>query len=212
MRFILVRHGETYSNTLFGTPKQMLIGALDNELTKLNEVGMKQAEQASHIVKEYIEEKIDEIYVSDLTRTIQTADIVFEGSTYIKDARLRERSLGVLEGMLLSEVVENEELNATLPDSRYDDLEACMYKKHESGESYEDVVKRLEDFLSMFDYKEDKTVACVSHFHTIRILIYLLVKKPFDMKLFDMMLKNSEPYVFDYKDGRFELVSNNLEI
>ena len=41
MRFILVRHGETYSNTLFGTPQQMLIGALDNELTQLNELGKK---------------------------------------------------------------------------------------------------------------------------------------------------------------------------
>ena len=212
MRFILVRHGETYSNTLFGTPEQMLIGALDNEQTKLNETGKKQAEVAAESVKNYIKDTIDEIYVSDLTRTIQTADIVFKDYTYKTDRRLRERSLGILEGMLLSDVVKNEELNATLPDSRVDDFETCMSKKHPSGESYEDVVNRLKDFLSQFNYEENKTVACVSHFHTLRLFIYLLLDKPFDMKMFEMMLKNSEPYVFDYIDGKFELVSDNLEI
>ena len=212
MRFILVRHGETYSNTLFGTPQQMLIGALDNEQTRLNEMGKKQAEKAAESVKGYIEDSLDDIYVSDLMRSVETAEIVFNGYKYKKDQRLRERSLGILEGMLLSDVEKNEALKATLPDSRYDELEICMSKKHETGESYEDVVNRLRDFLSMFHYEEEKTVACVSHFHTLRIFMYLVLDKPFDMKLFEISLKNSEPYVFDYIDGKFQLVSGNLEI
>lgn len=212
MKFILVRHGETHSNTLFGTPEQLLIGALDNKLTELNDTGLEQARLAHTKVKEYVGDSIDEIYVSDLTRTIQTADIVFEGYSYHKEPRLRERTLGILEGMLLSDVVKNEELNATLPDSRYEEFEACMSKKHPSGESYEDVALRLKDFLSQFNYEDNKTVACVSHFHTLRLLIYLLLDKPFDMKMFDMMLKNSDPYVFEYVDGKFVLVSDNLDI
>ena len=64
----------------------------------------------------------------------------------------------------------------------------------------------------MFEYEEKKTVACVSHFHTLRIFIYLVLDKPFDMKMFEISLKNSEPYVLDYIDGKFQLISNNLEI
>ena len=40
MRFILIRHGETYANALYNTNKRILIGALDQPVSQLNDVGI----------------------------------------------------------------------------------------------------------------------------------------------------------------------------
>ena len=74
MRFILIRHGETYANALFNTDKRILIGALDQPVSQLNDVGMQQAKDTKLLLENYI---IDEVYSSDLGRTKQTASIIF---------------------------------------------------------------------------------------------------------------------------------------
>ena len=211
MKFIFIRHGETYSNTLFGSPNQILIGALDNELTQLNEKGISQAENArEQLNKLGIMESIDGIYSSDLTRTIQTTEIIFGDKAYIKDKRLRERSLGILEGMKIVDVNENEMLSNTLPDS--DDMETFFDRKHPTGENYIDVYHRCSDFLNQFDYSSDKTIVIVSHFHTIRCFIYALLNKEFDENFNSLLIENSTPYIFDYDVSSFKCISGSLSI
>ena len=201
MKIILIRHGETYSNTLFGTDEQILIGALDNELTKLNDEGKKQAEKARDILGSLIEE-VDEIYSSDLVRTRQTTEIVFEGRAYKVDQRIRERSLGILEGMKVNEVKKQLELNNCLPDDS--EMETFFLRKHESGENYVDVYNRCKDFMKQFNYDSDKTICIVSHFHTIRCLLYVLMNKSFDEEFNSLLIKNATPYILEYKNGKFE--------
>jgi len=66
MRFILIRHGETYANALYNTNKRILIGALDQSVSQLNDVGIQQAKETKVLLENYI---IDEVYSSDLGRT-----------------------------------------------------------------------------------------------------------------------------------------------
>ncbi|MBE6115071.1 MAG: histidine phosphatase family protein [Erysipelotrichaceae bacterium] len=209
MRLVLIRHGETYANTLYGTQKQQLIGALDNELTKLNETGIKQAEEAKTLVEKYL--PIDTIYVSDLTRTKQTASIIFPNREYILEPRLRERSLGSLEGVLLAEILQDERV-MDLVDLDRDGVERAMLVKPSDGECYQDVFDRLREFLSTLDFESDSTVALVSHFHTLRCLLYILLDLEVDESLFALNIRNSYPYVLEYKNGRFQCISDDPRV
>lgn len=205
MRIILIRHGETYSNTLFNTDKQFLIGALDNELTQLNEKGKLQAKKA----KEKLEclgllNSVDKIYSSDITRAIDTAKIIFDNQEIVQDCRLRERSHGFLEGVLMREINENPLYSQMMVSFEKDPVETCLNKKVTDGESYNDVIVRCKDFLSELDFEEKSTIAIVSHFHTLRVLVYLLQGKEFDFDFSQLMIENSNPMIAEYKKGQFE--------
>ena len=205
MRIILIRHGETYANTLFGTDEQILIGALDAPISQLNEVGKQQAIQAGDKIKHLI---VDEIYSSDLGRTIETTSLVFPNRTFETTHLLRERSLGSDEGLKASEVFAREDAMKHYVDSDNDSVEDCMNKRVDDGESYQMVCDRLREFLSQFDYTEDKTVACIAHFHTIRCMTYVLLDKEPDTDIAKLMIPNATPIFFEYKDGKFNQVES----
>jgi broad specificity phosphatase PhoE len=90
MEITLVRHGESEGNI------QKRYGGHYN--FPLTEEGKKQAEA---IARRLSKEKYDHIYVSDLTRTRETASriIVYHPNTPVTyDPRLREKHLGMYEG------------------------------------------------------------------------------------------------------------------
>lgn len=94
-RVILVRHGQTEWND--GARFQ---GHLDSPLTPVGEA------QAASIGRRIAGEKIAALYSSDLGRARQTADLI---AVSVKlsiqlEERLRERSLGVFEGLTRDEV------------------------------------------------------------------------------------------------------------
>lgn len=94
-RIILVRHGQTEWND--GARFQ---GHLDSSLTP---VGVAQAES---IGRRIAQEQVTALYSSDLGRARHTADLIAASvklSVYT-DARLRERSLGVFQGLNRQEV------------------------------------------------------------------------------------------------------------
>ena len=92
---ILVRHGETLWN-LEGRRQ----GQADSPLTPLG------IAQAQAIAERLADEPVDALYSSDLTRALVTAGHVGAacGLPVIADARLREKSFGVLEGLQYAEV------------------------------------------------------------------------------------------------------------
>ncbi len=87
---ILIRHGETDWNA-----ERRIQGHLD---VPLNQAGFAQAEAVS---KRYDKEKIDVLLSSDLRRAMQTALPIAKACALplLTDARLRERHLGVLQGL-----------------------------------------------------------------------------------------------------------------
>lgn len=92
---ILVRHGVTEWND--GARFQ---GQLDSPLTR---DGILQAEGLGARLKK---ESVSAVYSSDLGRAVQTASIIcaHTGHTVITDERLRERCLGVFQGLRREEV------------------------------------------------------------------------------------------------------------
>jgi probable phosphoglycerate mutase len=87
---IAVRHGETEWNKI---AKQQW--HLDSCLTEL---GIRQAQAMANGLKKLA---IDHFYSSDLGRALQTASIISEtiNKKYVPDSRLRERNLGILQGL-----------------------------------------------------------------------------------------------------------------
>ena len=93
--FILVRHGETTWN-LEGRRQ----GQSDSPLTAIG------LAQARAIADRLADERVDALYSSDLTRALHTAAQIAVACNLpvLPDARLREKSFGVIEGLRSVEV------------------------------------------------------------------------------------------------------------
>ena len=91
---ILIRHGETAWNA-----ERRIQGQLD---VPLNEVGRAQAEA---IGLRFRDETVDVLVSSDLSRAMQTMQPIADacGLQVLSDSRLRERNLGILEGLFYEE-------------------------------------------------------------------------------------------------------------
>jgi 2,3-bisphosphoglycerate-dependent phosphoglycerate mutase len=89
-RFIVVRHGETAWNA-----QTRIQGHLDSPL---NEEGMA---QALLLAERLAQEPFDHFYASDLGRALQTAQPLADrtGKQPIPNRQLRERSLGIFQGL-----------------------------------------------------------------------------------------------------------------
>lgn len=98
MELWVVRHGETVANV-----NRIMQGHQGGELT---DKGFAQAKTLGERLSNL---KFDQIYVSDLNRTKQTADMILGyhgGTQVIYDKRIRERCGGILEGKPLNKFKE----------------------------------------------------------------------------------------------------------
>lgn len=102
-QIIIVRHGETEWNI-----RGIRQGYLDSPLTT------KGLAQAKALAQRLVREKFTALYSSDLGRALQTAQEVAKvtGHEIVTDARLRERHLGIFQGL------NAEEINAKHPEER----------------------------------------------------------------------------------------------
>jgi len=93
-QFILVRHGQTAWNS-----EGRYQGHLDSPLTAAG------AAQARAVAARLAGAGIDALYSSDLERALQTARMIAEklALPVLTDARLRERCLGIFQGLTRSE-------------------------------------------------------------------------------------------------------------
>src|SRR3954470_7385192 len=103
MRIIAVRHGETE-----WTAAGREIGQLDSALTP------KGVEQAERLAVRLSRLKIDAVYSSDLGRAMATAAAIAarRGMQVIPDPALRERHMGIFQGLTTAEI------DARHPDER----------------------------------------------------------------------------------------------
>ena len=94
-QIIIVRHGETLWNI-----NGIRQGHLDSSLT---ESGRAQARALGERLKR---ERFDALYSSDLGRAVQTAQMIAElsGHEIVTDLRLRERHLGIFQGLSAEEM------------------------------------------------------------------------------------------------------------
>jgi len=90
----LIRHGETAWNA-----EDRIQGHEDIPLSDRG------AAQAEAVAARFVGEPVHALYSSDLTRAVETARRIANvtGRSVLRDPRLRERHLGVLQGMLRSD-------------------------------------------------------------------------------------------------------------
>ncbi len=157
IKIIYFVHGTTTDNE-----KEISSGWYD---VGLSELGVQQSIDLWDQIKD---EKIDIVFCSDLKRAVNSAELTFKDKVKIViDERLRECNYG--------------EYNAK-PSHIVEPLqEENVEKKFPEGESYEDVKKRMSEFLR--DLKkgyERKTVAIVAHKAPQLVLDVLLKGKTWE--------------------------------
>ena len=133
-------HGTTTDNE-----QGISSGWSDAELSKLG------IQQSIALRGQIGQKKFDVIFCSDLKRASESARLAFEGmAPIIPDARLRECSYGTYNGKLSAIVEPMQEQRIT--------------ERFPEGESYEDVKKRITDFIEFLKQNyEGKQVAIVAH-------------------------------------------------
>ncbi len=149
MRLLLVRHGETQWNT-----ERRFMGQDDSPLTDRGET------QAMAVAERLRHEAVDLLMSSDLGRARSTALRIAHacGLDVQLDRRLRERHVGVLQGLRVEEA--RERFPEAFTELRQ--LGACL--RIPGGESAEQVETRLQSFLDeMCTYSPDTTVVAVTH-------------------------------------------------
>lgn len=158
----LIRHGQTIWNE-----QRRMQGAKDSELTKL---GIKETIALSKRVKDM---KLDEVYSSPLGRTRQTKKLALGERklpvTLLKE--IQEMDFGILEGMVFEEASE-----------KYPEVLDNLWNKpklyvNETGESFEDVKKRIERGLDIIDSSKVKDIMVVSHGIIIGMIINMALGK-----------------------------------
>ena len=115
----------------------------------LSELWVKQSIELKEQTKD---KKFDVVFCSDLKRATNSANLAFGSKAeIIPDGRLRECNYGALNGspsFIVEPMCEEE----------------CLKKKFPKGESYEDVKKRMTDFLKFLkENYEGRHVAIVAH-------------------------------------------------
>ncbi|MCK4745085.1 class I tRNA ligase family protein, partial [Candidatus Parcubacteria bacterium] len=149
INLIIARHGRTDWNV-----RGIMQGQKDIPMNKLGE------ETTFKLRDKFKDKKIDLIITSPLKRASRTAEILnIHGVEIIEDDRLKEHYYGMFEGKKRDDVLkENPDINIIEKNG------ATFWLEIPDGESYEDVRKRVSDFLEDIKKKyAGKTILIVSH-------------------------------------------------
>jgi broad specificity phosphatase PhoE len=155
-RVIFIRPGETQWNRLGRWQGQVAV--------PLNDHGKMQAKRLARFIRAI---GIQALYTSDLRRAVETAEILSEtlGFEIVPDTRLRERHIGLWQGLTL------EEVQAWYPEE-YKSLRGNpdAYQV-EGGEAREVVAKRMKAAFDEIVGKPGDIIGIVSHTTAIRALL-----------------------------------------
>lgn len=168
MKIFITRHGQTDWNV-----QRKIQGQIDVEL---NDIGRKQAEETSEIIKN---ENIDLIITSTLKRTKETAEIINKKFNVhiLEDERLMERYFGDSEGMTKVERAKLKEIYPEITD-------IWNYKKNVSFNNMETMqmfFNRVYEFLDeIIEKYKDKNILLVTHGGTSLPIICYFKKYPLD--------------------------------
>ena len=155
-RVLLIRHGESRGNA------ERRFGG--HSPTPLSEVGHRQAEATARALAR---ESVTAIYSSDLLRAVQTAEPLARatGLEITKTAALRERSVGLMEGLTF------EDAAAAHPEEYAALLRRDFEHVLSGGESYRQLLDRAAALLDRaVEQHRGGTLALFSHTGTICIL------------------------------------------
>jgi probable phosphoglycerate mutase len=161
---IVVRHGETLWNS-----QSRIQGHHNSELT---EAGFRQARA---IAKRLSRTPFDILYSSDLKRALQTAQCIAEPNGHeIKiEPRLRERNMGIFEGLTREEILEK-----CADEYAHIKVHSPTYSIP-GGESLQEVYNRITTcFREIVDAQAGKRIVAVTHGGVLDSLIRFVMEIP----------------------------------
>ncbi|SCU82442.1 LADA_0C05314g1_1 [Lachancea dasiensis] len=186
LRVFLVRHGQTAENS-----QKILQGHLD---TNLNDVGIEQAQKLGQYLFQERKVRLDRVYSSDLKRCQQTTGQMLDKCSGERpevklDSGLRERSMGEIQGMYLSDA---EDYAAKHGKASFRDF----------GEKPQEFEHRITEAVSKIteNCSDVQNIAIVSHGGSIRQLL-----KWFDYTEHDMhriIVFNTSVTIIDYRKSK----------
>ena len=188
MRIILVRHGLSEAN---------ISKFYSLEDTILHESGFSVLNNTRRNLEKY---DIDEVYVSELKRSQQTAERL--GYTdYIIDSRINELDFGEFKGKFFDDIRASE---IEFFEKQKKDLFNLRYP---GGESINDVIKRTSEFLEEKS-RNNKNILCISHGMAIKSSLFWLLKDKENWERF--WIENGSITVFRIEEDRKIIESVNL--
>jgi probable phosphoglycerate mutase len=197
LKLLLVRHGESRGNV-----NRQWQGWLDEPLT---DQGREQAHCLAERVQRWSVEQsgpIAAVYSSTLARAFQTADIRAQrwGAPLVFDKRLRERDVGVLQGLTWPEI-----------EARYQELAQTIRRQWTistlpGGETTFQLAERvwqaIEDIVARTDgHALPQNVAIVSHGGALNAYLNRLVGRGDEMP-FIFRFGNTSLSIIEFQDGR----------
>ena len=154
---ILIRHGETEWNS-----QKRMQGHSNSDLS---EVGRGQIQALGELMKNV---SFDHIYSSDSLRTRQTAEAItqYSGHTLQFDQRIREKNLGVFEGLTSTEAKERH------PEVYRLFKTAGANYVIDEGESTQQLLERALEFIEEIRLRHpQERVVMVTHGGVVRVLM-----------------------------------------
>jgi probable phosphoglycerate mutase len=189
-QFTIIRHGETQWNQ-DGRHQ----GQLDSELTPRG------IEQANAIARRLKQEHFVALYSSDLVRAVQTAHIIADqcGQTIITDPRLRERNMGIFQGLTW------EEIAAKYPQELHQYRACGADYVIPNGESARQRLQRTVGYLEELAQRHPgQSIVVVTHGGVLTGLFRWTLGIPLDDRR-RFKLWNASLNVFFYEDGAWVL-------
>jgi probable phosphoglycerate mutase len=192
-----MRHGQADNNV-----NRILVGRyIESHLT---EYGKQQVADTSKYLKNV---PIEKVYVSPVTRTVETAEIVCKllGMNYKIDERLYEIELGKLVGMHFEEII-HKHGNLFLKFYNEDDAMLARY----GVESFASVKSRVKHLLDeIINIQQDKNVLLITHLDPIKAAISILL----DLKaeaLYRWHIRNASLTILKHETNLYSLSGVNV--
>ncbi|KJU86952.1 Phosphoglycerate mutase [Candidatus Magnetobacterium bavaricum] len=165
----LLRHGKT-----IGDNERRYKGHTD---VPLSDDGIRQAARSAQYIKRYATRGIQRIYCSDLSRTIESAEMIGKpfDLTPVKVEGLRERHFGRWEGMTFDEVSQN------YPQEFDQWAKNPLAFSPIDGESTLDVSARVMPvFYDIIAKHRDESIVVVAHGGVNRVILATLIGVPLE--------------------------------
>jgi broad specificity phosphatase PhoE len=197
IKLLFIRHGESRGNL-----SQRWQGWLDEPLTDL---GREQAQRLAERLQRWAiaqSQPIEVVYSSTLSRAFQTASVLAQSwrVPLVLDSRLRERDVGVMQGLTWPEI-----------EVRYPDIAQIIRQRWvvpalPEGETTFDLAERawqaVEEIITRADDRDaGSIIAIVSHGGTINAYLNRLVGRHHDMP-FMFHLGNTSLSMIELHGGR----------
>ena len=185
---ILIRHGETLWNS-----QLRMQGSLDSDLTPKGESQIK-------ALGEWMKEvKFDHLYCSDTGRARKTAEAIskYTGHSLNFDKRLREKNLGIFEGLT------SEEARERFPETFQQFKTAGANYVIDQGESTQQLLDRaLEAIEEIRNLHHQKIAVLVTHGGVLRVLMKHVLGVPLEAPT-QFMIGNTGIFRLIWRDKWF---------